>query len=142
MGVRVGAFVGAHAPVGAALPGLSLPDGNGVLERVDAELGRRKRLGPMRGRRHDDDRNLSHFEPPHPVEERQSTDFRPTGPGRGGHGSEPWHDMLLIGLVLQRGHAGPPVGMITHGAAERDNAPTFGDTDPLPGGIDGELALR
>jgi hypothetical protein len=112
-----------------------------VLESVDAELGRGERLGPMRGRGRHDDRDLSYFEPPHSVEKGQSTDLWPAGPSGGRHGSEPWHDMLFIGLVFQRCHTGPPVGMITYGAAERDNASTFGDAGPPPGGVDRELAL-
>jgi hypothetical protein len=135
--MRLVMFGRAHTPAGAAIPGLELPDGDGVLEGVDAELRGGKRLSPMRGRYGDDDRYLSYFKAAHPMDEGHSADFRPLSPGTSCHISESGYDVLLIGLVLQRRHSEPTVGVIAYGAAERHDASTFGDADPPPGLVDG-----
>src|ERR1039458_9606602 len=141
MGTGSGVFWGTHTPVRAALPGFELPDGDGVLEGVNAELCSRKRFSSMRRRYRYDDRHLSYFKPSHAMEEGQTADVRPAGPGGSCHIGEPWHDMLLLCLVLQRRHTGPPIGVVAHGAAERDDAPTFGGAGPLPGVVDRELTF-
>ena len=52
---------------------------------------------------------------------------------------KPWHDVLLVGLVLERGHAGPTLGVVAHGAAEgHDPAALEGTTAQPPGVLDGE----
>src|SRR5665213_1405899 len=102
MGLAFGPFRGAHTPVGTALPGLPLPDWDGVLEGVNAELCGGKRLRSMRGRYRDDDRDLSQLEPSHSMEEGQAADLWPSGPSCSCHIAEPWHHVLLIGLVLEQ----------------------------------------
>ncbi len=86
---RIVDLMGAEGPVRSTAPGLALPDGDCVLEGVDAELRSRERLGTMWCRRHHDDGHLSHLEPTDPVEEHQAADLLPSLPGGNGHPGEP-----------------------------------------------------
>src|SRR5271155_181497 len=82
-------LLGAESPSGATAPCLAFPDGNGVLDGVDAELRGCEGLGAMGCRRPHHDRHFSHLELADPVEKGEAADLIPSLAGLIGHPAEP-----------------------------------------------------
>src|SRR5581483_4172490 len=123
----------AQRPVLAALPRLGLPDRHGLLQRVDAVLGRGEGVGPV-GRRYDHDHaGLGQLQPARPVQQGDPDDVGPAPPALGGHFAQPDDRLLLVGLVGEGLDPRATLGAVAHGAGEAHHATDVRQRRPLHG---------
>src|SRR3954462_8788303 len=128
--------LGTGAPVGATLPVLALPDGDRLLQGVDAVPRGLERLGPVRGRHHHRHRAVGQLEVTDAVQERDSVDHRPLAARLDGYRGELHDPLFLVGLVGEAGHAAASVGVVAHHTEEDHDRPTGCGGGPRGGGVD------
>ena len=120
-----------EAPLGAARPGLALPDRHRRLEGVDAEPSSLERLLSVGRRRGDHHRGLADRERPGAVEQGEPAGGRPAAAGLDAICRKAGHDLLLIGLVFELPHGVSTLGVVTGGAREHHDCTAIRPDRPV-----------
>lgn len=111
-----------EAPTLARFPGLTLPDRNGQLERIDRETSRFEGITAVRRRRHHNNCALTERQTPLAVKEHKATERWPPAACLGSEIDETRLHLRFVRLVLEERHSRPILGVIARVPRERHHS--------------------